>query len=101
MADEVESAINQLATDCVISSKWHKDDQYKPLDYSRLVSLLAPAVNMLATRVGDLESKVALCATVGWTQCQGSGLLSTDYLQKSKISSLFKLGRIASNINPI
>ena len=48
IADEVQSAIDQLAVDNVISSKWHKDDQYKTLDYSRLVSLLIPAVNKLA-----------------------------------------------------
>ena len=56
VADDVESAIEQLAIDNVISSKYHKDDQYKTLDYSRLVSLLIPAVNALAQRVEDLES---------------------------------------------
>ena len=59
IADEVESAIDQLAIDNVISSKWHKDDQYKTLDYSRLVSLLIPAINTLPKRVADLESKLA------------------------------------------
>ena len=38
IADQVESAIAQLAIDNVVSSKWHEDDQYKTLDYSRLVS---------------------------------------------------------------
>ena len=58
IADEVQSAIDQLAVDNVISSKWHKDDQYKTLDYSRLVSLLIPAVNKLAQEVKDLKSIV-------------------------------------------
>ena len=48
IADEVESAIDQLAIDNVVSSKWHKDGQHKTLDYSRLVSLLIPALNTLA-----------------------------------------------------
>ena len=58
IADEVESAIDQLAIDNVVSSKWHNDDHYKTLDYARLVSLLIPAVNTLAKRVEDLESKL-------------------------------------------
>ena len=56
IADEVQSTIDQLAVDNVISSKWHKDGQYKTLDYSRLVSLLIPAVNKLAQEVKDLKS---------------------------------------------
>ena len=58
IAAEVETAIDQLAIDNVVSSKWHKDGQYKTLDYSRLVSLLIPALNTLAKRVEYLESKV-------------------------------------------
>ena len=58
IADEVESAVDQLAIDNVVSSKWHNDGQYKTLDYSRLVSLLIPAINTLAKRVEDLESKL-------------------------------------------
>ena len=57
IADEVGSAIGQLAIDNVIGSKWHNDGQYKTLDYSRLVSLLIPAVNTLANRVEYLESR--------------------------------------------
>ena len=57
IADEVGSAIGQLAIDNVIGSKWHNDDQYKTLDYSRLVSLLIPAVNTLAKRVEYRESR--------------------------------------------
>ena len=62
IADEVESAIEELAIDNVIGSKWHgskwhNDGQYKTLDYSRLVSLLIPAVNTLAKRVEYLESR--------------------------------------------
>ena len=58
IADEVEAAVDQLAIDNVVSSKWHKDDQYKTLDYSRLVSLLIPAVNKLTQEVKDLKSIV-------------------------------------------
>ena len=58
IADQVGSAIEQLAIDNVVSSKWHEDDQYKTLDYSRLVSLLIPAVNTLSQQVKDLESKI-------------------------------------------
>ena len=58
IADEVESAVHQLAIGNVVSSKWHNDGQYKTLDYSRLVSLLIPAVTTLAKRVEDLESKI-------------------------------------------
>ena len=56
IADEVESAIDQLAIDNVVSSKWHKDGQYKTLDYSRLVSLLIPAINKLSQEVEYLKS---------------------------------------------
>ena len=58
IAQEVEQACTGLGIDNVTSTKWVKDDQYKVLDYSRLVSLLIPAVNTLAKRVGDLESKL-------------------------------------------
>ena len=58
IADEVELAIDQLAIDNVISSRWHNNEQYKTLDYSRLVSLLVPAVNKLAQEVKDLKSIV-------------------------------------------
>ena len=54
--DEVEEACTGLGIYNVTSTKWHKDDQYKPLDYSRLVSLLIPAVHALAQRVEYLES---------------------------------------------
>ena len=58
LAQQVEEACYQLAIDNVVSSKLHKDGQYKPLDYSRPVSLLIPALNTLAKRVEYLESKV-------------------------------------------
>ena len=48
IAHRVEEACSELAMDNVVSSKWHNDDQYKALDYSRLVSLLIPALNTLA-----------------------------------------------------
>ena len=56
IADEVESAIDQLAIDNVIGSKWHRGQDYKTLDYSRLISLVIPALNTLAKRVEFLES---------------------------------------------
>ena len=56
IADEVESAIDQLAIDNVVSSKWHNGGQYKTLDYSRLVSWLIPVVNKLLQAVADLKS---------------------------------------------
>ena len=55
IADEVQTAIEQLGIDNVVSSKWHKDDQYLTLDYSRLVSLLIPVVNKLSQEVEDLK----------------------------------------------
>ena len=58
IADEVELAIQELAIDNVVSSKWHNNDQYKTLEYDRLVCLLIPAVNKLSQRVKDLESTV-------------------------------------------
>ena len=58
IADEVEEAIEQLAIDNVLGTKWHDGDTHKTLDYSRLVALLIPAVNHLSARVKYLESKV-------------------------------------------
>ena len=58
IADEVEEACTGLGISNVTSSKWYNDDQYKTLDYSRLVSLLIPAMNALAQRVEYLESKL-------------------------------------------
>ena len=58
IADEVEEAIDQLAIDNVVGSKWHEGEDYKTLDYSRLVALLIPAVNKLAQEVKDLRSIV-------------------------------------------
>ena len=58
IADEVEQAIDQLAIDNVLGSRWHEGEAYKSLDYSRLVSLLIPAVNNLNTRLREMEAKV-------------------------------------------
>ena len=58
IADEVEEAIEVFACDNVVSSKFHNDDQYNTLDYSRLVAILIPAVTHLSKQVRDLESKV-------------------------------------------
>ena len=57
IADAVEEAIEQLAVDNVVGSKW-QGEEYKTLDYSRLVALLIPAVNHLAQEVKVLRSKV-------------------------------------------
>ena len=57
IADEVEDAIQQLAIDNVVGSKWH-GEEHKTLDYSRLVALLIPAVNTLTARVQELEAKI-------------------------------------------
>ena len=57
IADEVETAIQELACDNIISSKWYNDSEYKTLDYGRLVALLIPAVTHLSKQVKDLESK--------------------------------------------
>ena len=62
-AQNVEEAIGQIAVDNVVSSKWHQDDHYKTLDYSRLVSLLIPAVNRLRQQVKDLEPRINNGAT--------------------------------------
>ena len=58
IADEVEDAIQQLAIDNVVGSKWHNGDEHKTLDYSRLVALLVPAVNTLSARLREMEAKV-------------------------------------------
>ena len=58
IADEVEDAIDQLAIDNVVGSKWHNGDEHKTLDYSRLVALLVPAVNTLSARLREMEAKV-------------------------------------------
>ena len=58
IADEVEEAIEQLAIDNFVGSKWHEGEAFKTLDYSRLVALLIPAVNTLSARVQELEARV-------------------------------------------
>ena len=58
IADEVEDAIQQLAIDNVVGSKWHNGDEHNTLDYSRLVALLVPAVNTLSARLREMEAKV-------------------------------------------
>ena len=56
IAEKVESAIEELAIDNVVSSKWHRGQDYKTLDYSRLVNLLIPAVNKMAQEIQVLKS---------------------------------------------
>ena len=58
IADEVEDAIDQLAIDNVVGSRWHDGEQHRTLDYSRLVALLIPAVNTLSARLREMEAKV-------------------------------------------
>ena len=58
IADEVESAIQPLKIENVLSNKFYKNEEYKTLDYSRLVSLLIPAVNALSAKVSELEAKL-------------------------------------------
>ena len=58
IADGVEEAIEELAVDNVIGQKWHEGEEYKSLDYNRLVALLIPAVNSLSARVREMEAKV-------------------------------------------
>ena len=58
IADEVESAIQPLEIENVPSSKFYNNEEYKTLDYSRLVSLLIPTVNALSARVSELEAKL-------------------------------------------
>ena len=58
IADEVENAIEQLAVDNVVSSKFHNGDQYKTLDYSRTICLAIPAISELSRQVKDLQNKL-------------------------------------------
>ena len=58
IADQVEESITELGIDNVIGSKWHDGDEYKTLEYSRLVALLTPAVNALSAHVKGLETKI-------------------------------------------
>ena len=58
VADEVQGAIQLLGVGNVLGSKWHNNDEYNTLGYSRMTSLLIPATNHLNQRAKDLESKV-------------------------------------------
>ena len=58
LADECDLAIAGLGIDNVVGPRLVGEEEYKPLDYSRLVSLLTPAVNALASRVQELENAV-------------------------------------------
>ena len=64
IADEVEDAISGLGIDNVCSSRQATfngvGDQYKTLDYSRLVSLLIPACNALSAQVTTLTAEVGV-----------------------------------------
>ena len=58
IADEVEEAIDQLAIDNVVGSKWHQGEQHNTLDYSRLVAVLILAVNELSRQVAELKQQL-------------------------------------------
>ena len=58
IADEVETAIEQLEIDNVVGKKFYQHGEYKTLDCSRLVSLLIPTVNALSAKVSELEGKL-------------------------------------------
>ena len=57
IADQVQDAIQELGIENAVSTKWHNDDNYKTLDYSRLCSLLIPAINELHQQIKALKSK--------------------------------------------
>ena len=57
VADQVQDAIQQLGVDNVVSERWHNDDNYKTLDYAKLISLLIPANNELHQQIKDLNIK--------------------------------------------
>ena len=57
IANQVQDAVHELGIDNVVPERWHNDDIYKTLDYSRLVSLLIPAVNELYQQIKALKSK--------------------------------------------
>ena len=42
----------------MVGNKFYQNEEYKTLDYSRLVSLLIPAVNALSAKVSELEAKL-------------------------------------------
>ena len=56
ISQEVEEACAQLAIDNVIGTRFHQGQDYKTLDYARLVSLLIPAVNKMSQEIQDLKS---------------------------------------------
>ena len=55
IADNVEESITELAIDNAVGSKWHDGDEYKTLDYSRLVTLCIASINRLTQEVEDLK----------------------------------------------
>ena len=55
IAQEVEEAVGELAIDNVTGTKWHLGEEYKTLQYDRLVPLLVNAVNRLSQQVKDLQ----------------------------------------------
>ena len=63
IAQDVEAAISQLDVSNVVSSKMSAPgdlpfDEYKTLDYSRLVAVLCPAVTELSKQVAELKQQL-------------------------------------------
>ena len=58
IADQVQDAIQLLGVDNVVGTKWHQGEEYKTLQYDRLVPLLVNAVNRLNQQVEELQSKI-------------------------------------------
>ena len=58
IADDVETAIQELACDNIVGQRWHNETTMKTLEYGRLTALLIPALNHLSKQVEDLTSKV-------------------------------------------
>ena len=82
IADEVETAISGLAIDNVVGSKHATfndvEDEYKTLDYSRLVSLCIPAINTLNQQVTALTAELdALKSRLPKKENNGTSSLSS------------------------
>ena len=63
MAQDVEQSLEQLGIDNIVSSTIQSvgeepAQEYKTLDYARLVALTLPALNELSRRVKELEPLV-------------------------------------------
>ena len=82
IADEVETAITGLSIDNVVGSKHATfndvEDEYKTLDYSRLVSFCIPAINTLNQQVTALTAELdALKSRLPKKKSNGTSSLSS------------------------